>query len=324
MLVSHPTPGCGPASLPRRTTDSSRRSSPKVPEYRYCTYSFGRGGQSRRPHSSWTRRLWIPLHTILTPAWPHEASLPFLLPKHDHEFSFSCSFKRHRRRRTAHHSTLLSTPRPSTSRTQISASCNSNLQLPLYQSPQQSVVIPSCSPAWHFELTVCSGRRQRQRQPHQFVSLCEISTIYRLKDIVEILTTSRFAPWWRYPTTGAHRARERASRESTHRLRPCSHRMYYLDPGAASYADPCQQIPNPSVAALYEDALVYETGSAITSSGALTAYSGAKTGRSPLDKRVVKEPSSENDIWVRSLSPVLYITLLTGVTVGSCQQAHDS
>ena len=57
------------------------------------------------------------------------------------------------------------------------------------------------------------------------------------------------------------------------------------------------QIPNPSVAALYEDALVYETGTAITSSGALTAYSGKKTGRSPLDKRIVKEPSSEKDIW---------------------------
>jgi hypothetical protein len=57
------------------------------------------------------------------------------------------------------------------------------------------------------------------------------------------------------------------------------------------------QVPNPSVAALYEDALVYETGSAITSTGALTAYSGAKTGRSPLDKRIVKEPGSENDIW---------------------------
>jgi phosphoenolpyruvate carboxykinase (ATP) len=56
-------------------------------------------------------------------------------------------------------------------------------------------------------------------------------------------------------------------------------------------------IANPSVAALYEDALVYETGTAITSSGALTAYSGAKTGRSPLDKRIVKEPSSENHIW---------------------------
>ena len=42
---------------------------------------------------------------------------------------------------------------------------------------------------------------------------------------------------------------------------------------------------------------MYESGSAITSSGALTAYSGAKTGRSPLDKRIVKEPSSENEIW---------------------------
>lgn len=57
------------------------------------------------------------------------------------------------------------------------------------------------------------------------------------------------------------------------------------------------QIANPSVAALYEDALVYETGSAITSTGALTAFSGAKTGRSPLDKRIVREPSSENEVW---------------------------
>ena len=57
------------------------------------------------------------------------------------------------------------------------------------------------------------------------------------------------------------------------------------------------KIGNPSVAALYEDALVYETGSAITSTGALTAYSGAKTGRSPLDKRIVKEESSEKDVW---------------------------
>ncbi|MCJ1336403.1 Protein kinase C-like 1 [Bachmanniomyces sp. S44760] len=56
-------------------------------------------------------------------------------------------------------------------------------------------------------------------------------------------------------------------------------------------------IGNPSVAALYEDALVYETGSAITSTGALTAYSGSKTGRSPLDKRIVKEEGSEKDVW---------------------------
>ncbi|KAI9779173.1 MAG: Protein kinase C-like 1 [Geoglossum umbratile] len=56
-------------------------------------------------------------------------------------------------------------------------------------------------------------------------------------------------------------------------------------------------ISNPSVAALYEDALVHETGSAIVSSGALSAYSGEKTGRSPLDKRIVREGSSEGKIW---------------------------
>jgi ATP-dependent phosphoenolpyruvate carboxykinase len=57
------------------------------------------------------------------------------------------------------------------------------------------------------------------------------------------------------------------------------------------------QIANPSVAALYEDALVYETGSAITSSGALSAYSGEKTGRSPSDKRIVEEDSSKDNVW---------------------------
>ena len=58
-----------------------------------------------------------------------------------------------------------------------------------------------------------------------------------------------------------------------------------------------RQIANPSVAALYEDALVYETGTAITATGALTAYSGAKTGRSPMDKRIVKEPQTEKEVW---------------------------
>merc|ERR1712000_362907 len=48
-------------------------------------------------------------------------------------------------------------------------------------------------------------------------------------------------------------------------------------------------VANPSVSALYEDALVYETGTAITSSGALSAYSGNKTGRSPLDKPMSPE-----------------------------------
>jgi phosphoenolpyruvate carboxykinase (ATP) len=61
-------------------------------------------------------------------------------------------------------------------------------------------------------------------------------------------------------------------------------------------------IPNPSVPALYEDALVYEPGSGISSTGALTAYSGAKTGRSPSDKRIVKEETSENEIWYGPVS----------------------
>ena len=51
------------------------------------------------------------------------------------------------------------------------------------------------------------------------------------------------------------------------------------------------------MASLYEDALIYEAGTAITSTGALTAYSGSKTGRSPKDKRIVNEPGSSDKIW---------------------------
>ncbi|ODQ68323.1 ATP-utilizing phosphoenolpyruvate carboxykinase [Nadsonia fulvescens var. elongata DSM 6958] len=54
---------------------------------------------------------------------------------------------------------------------------------------------------------------------------------------------------------------------------------------------------NPSVSTLYEDALVYESGSALNSTGALVAHSGAKTGRSPKDKRIVDEPSSNKRVW---------------------------
>ncbi|QDU57774.1 phosphoenolpyruvate carboxykinase (ATP) [Aeoliella mucimassa] len=38
-------------------------------------------------------------------------------------------------------------------------------------------------------------------------------------------------------------------------------------------------------------------GEQLTSSGAINANSGAKKGRSPKDKRVVKEASSDNDVW---------------------------
>ncbi|CAG8762081.1 26247_t:CDS:2 [Dentiscutata erythropus] len=54
---------------------------------------------------------------------------------------------------------------------------------------------------------------------------------------------------------------------------------------------------NPSVAQLYEDALKYEEGSAISSTGALVTASGNKTGRSPKDKRIVDEPGSSKEIW---------------------------
>jgi phosphoenolpyruvate carboxykinase (ATP) len=41
--------------------------------------------------------------------------------------------------------------------------------------------------------------------------------------------------------------------------------------------------------ALYEHAILYEKDAHIAENGALVAYSGSKTGRSPKDKRVVKQ-----------------------------------
>ncbi len=54
---------------------------------------------------------------------------------------------------------------------------------------------------------------------------------------------------------------------------------------------------NPSPALLYEQALRHEQGTAISSTGALIALSGEKTGRSPADKRIVEEPASFGDVW---------------------------
>ncbi len=48
---------------------------------------------------------------------------------------------------------------------------------------------------------------------------------------------------------------------------------------------------------LYEDAIRRDPGTSIADSGALIAYSGTKTGRSPKDKRVAKHADSEKDIW---------------------------
>ena len=53
---------------------------------------------------------------------------------------------------------------------------------------------------------------------------------------------------------------------------------------------------NLSVPELYEIALKREKGTAISDVGALLVYSGKKTGRSPKDKRIVRNPASEPNI----------------------------
>eukprot|EP00392_Amoebophrya_sp_AT5.2_P009164 g9192.t1 len=58
---------------------------------------------------------------------------------------------------------------------------------------------------------------------------------------------------------------------------------------------------NAAPAKLYEEALRAEEGSYISSTGALVVSSGAKTGRSPADKRIVDEPvgwwAFTNEVW---------------------------
>lgn len=53
---------------------------------------------------------------------------------------------------------------------------------------------------------------------------------------------------------------------------------------------------NTAPARLYEEAILFDNGT-ITSTGGLSSLSGKKTGRSPNDKRVVNQPSIENDVW---------------------------
>ena len=54
---------------------------------------------------------------------------------------------------------------------------------------------------------------------------------------------------------------------------------------------------NLSPSHLYQEAIRHESGTTISDAGALIAYSGEKTGRSPKDKRVVWDPESEADVW---------------------------
>ena len=61
--------------------------------------------------------------------------------------------------------------------------------------------------------------------------------------------------------------------------------------------EPEQVFRNVSPSFLYEQALKFDKGSRISATGALISYSGEKTGRSPKDKRIVKEQSSEGNVW---------------------------
>jgi phosphoenolpyruvate carboxykinase (ATP) len=54
---------------------------------------------------------------------------------------------------------------------------------------------------------------------------------------------------------------------------------------------------NLSPPVLYQQALRREPDSVVSDRGALVAYSGAKTGRSPKDKRVVEHPDSKDKVW---------------------------
>src|SRR3954454_9817989 len=59
---------------------------------------------------------------------------------------------------------------------------------------------------------------------------------------------------------------------------------------------------NAPASLLYEHAIRYEKDASIAENGALVAYSGVKTGRSPKDKRVVKNPNSESEVWWGSVN----------------------
>lgn len=54
---------------------------------------------------------------------------------------------------------------------------------------------------------------------------------------------------------------------------------------------------NVAPATLYQEALRYDKDTTLSDTGALIAYSGDKTGRSPKDKRVVQHPESSNNVW---------------------------
>ena len=56
-------------------------------------------------------------------------------------------------------------------------------------------------------------------------------------------------------------------------------------------------VRNADPARLYEEAIRHDPTAAVVHSGAIRIRSGEKTGRSPADKRIVRHPDSEDNIW---------------------------
>src|SRR5204863_9609569 len=74
--------------------------------------------------------------------------------------------------------------------------------------------------------------------------------------------------------------------------------LFKMHPPGLRVAD---VVRNTAPARLYEDAVLHD-GGRISSSGALVSLSGAKTGRSPKDKRIVEEADSRGDVWWGSVN----------------------
>ena len=75
--------------------------------------------------------------------------------------------------------------------------------------------------------------------------------------------------------------------------------LFTLDGHQLTVAEVHHNLPPGS---LYEHAIRFEKDASIAENGALVAYSGVKTGRSPKDKRIVKHPDSERDVWWSSVN----------------------
>ncbi|PKU76273.1 phosphoenolpyruvate carboxykinase (ATP)-like [Dendrobium catenatum] len=97
------------------------------------------------------------------------------------------------------------------------------------------------------------------------------------------------------------------TRETGPKVKSVKQQLDYLTPASLSTSDSALKFThilyNLSPAELYEHAIKHEKGSFITSSGAIATLSGAKTGRSPKDKRVVKDETTAAELWWGNGSP---------------------